>query len=672
MLRVMSCSLVFASALLAALVFVDVEPALAHGGKIIPPPGRQPIPVMPPPVNIPNGGNPSPTTGRPNPRVTTPGGRARTGGGPLRPALPQALPTADWETWWGLNRWGFLPERLGVRLKSDKAVTPTPADGEAVDPAETMRLRRRIVGHNHILPFLLERLDPTKRERDEVVAAALIALGKIARDTPSTELILKYLHDPKAANVVRESAALAVGLLRRTHADEQLDPVQLDLLRRNLFVHYDEAEAPIRSRSWALLSLGLLADQPYFNDFTKDGKLVVRELWSRMEGPKRAPDLTAALLQSLSMQPRETVSSEMFDGLRAIVAGQRVLGRKWDPDDRSHALTTLARLEGPNWYQTLLQVTQRSRYPTPIRRAAFIALGTKAETLRTNDRIEVTNALLKGLDTASDALTKGLALISIGRVLNADLAIGSVAVLQKTKAKRTLVHASKKAIIPVRGFAVLAMALAGREVDTHADKDVATFIADTREQLLHGFLHGRGDDRLRGAHAIAMGLVRSRDAIDPLLETLGDKTASPELRGHSAVALAMVGAAQRRVREALRRAVLDRRSITLPSEAALALSYLGGPKETEFLIKEMQNARSVFVLAQVGRALGHMDDIQAVAPLMEVVRKDDTHGDEARALAVASLGLLGDTERRPSLLRLTQDANYPARTDALSEAYTIL
>ena len=40
--------------------------------------------------------------------------------------------------------------------------------------------------------------------------------------------------------------------------------------------------------------------------------------------------------------------------------------------------------------------------------------------------------------------------------------------------------------------------------------------------------------------------------------------------------------------------------------------------------------------------------------------------------AVVALGLLADPEPRPSLLRLTFQANYPARTDALHEAYSIL
>ena len=43
-----------------------------------------------------------------------------------------------------------------------------------------------------------------------------------------------------------------------------------------------------------------------------------------------------------------------------------------------------------------------------------------------------------------------------------------------------------------------------------------------------------------------------------------------------------------------------------------------------------------------------------------------------RALALAILGLLGDPEKTPSLFRLTLDANYIARTDALNEAFTLL
>jgi HEAT repeat protein len=76
-------------------------------------------------------------------------------------------------------------------------------------------------------------------------------------------------------------------------------------------------------------------------------------------------------------------------------------------------------------------------------------------------------------------------------------------------------------------------------------------------------------------------------------------------------------------------------------------------------------------LAQVAVALGRLDDLAAVGPLLDLA-KDGRRTELTQALAVVSLGLLADPAARPSLLLLSRHANYPARTDALHEVLTIL
>ena len=53
--------------------------------------------------------------------------------------------------------------------------------------------------------------------------SALIALGKLSQDPIAPRVILHYLDDHRAAPIVRESAALALGLLRRTRPSHQAD-----------------------------------------------------------------------------------------------------------------------------------------------------------------------------------------------------------------------------------------------------------------------------------------------------------------------------------------------------------------------------------------------------------------------------------------------------------------
>ena len=69
-------------------------------------------------------------------------------------------------------------------------------------------------------------------------------------------------------------------------------------------------------------------------------------------------------------------------------------------------------------------------------------------------------------------------------------------------------------------------------------------------------------------------------------------------------------------------------------------------------------------------ALGRLGDLQAIPDLLAYA-KDDSITEMAQALAVVALGLLTDPEPRPSILKLTKDANYPAATAVLFSAYAI-
>jgi HEAT repeat protein len=70
-------------------------------------------------------------------------------------------------------------------------------------------------------------------------------------------------------------------------------------------------------------------------------------------------------------------------------------------------------------------------------------------------------------------------------------------------------------------------------------------------------------------------------------------------------------------------------------------------------------------------ALGRLADPASLPAVVDVARARKANP-EMRALAIAVLGLLGDPEQVPSLFRLTTDANYIARTDALQEAFSLL
>ncbi len=711
-----------------ALVLWTAEPAEAHGGRIKPKPPRAgggvepdpkwpkpprrpspppttpkwptpptPPPPTPPPTTpggpgggVPPGGGkpttPPPTPPKPlTPTPTTPQGPGATPGAPppptggrpqgnslgrRRPAAGGGLDT-DWQAWWDLNRWRFFPERGDQLLRAGAVVTPAPDEFKKDDPRVIAERRRDMVARAHIIPFLLRQLDPKLRVRDEIRAASMIALAKISTDVETVDVLLRYAENQGESNLVRESAAIAAGYLRRTTEARRLPGEALDKARARLLAVVDDDKAPVRTRAFAALAIGFLGDQPHGSAFSKDGRVITRDLWTRLQKKYKSREVPVALLTAIGMQPAVGTSDEIKKGLQGIAFGRRVHRMRWDDFERAHALNALIRQEGPGWPVALCRTITTKRIPASVRRAAFIALGANTDSLSPADRLTATEAALKGIRYGRDTLTRGLGQIAIGRLLGADMRAGSAALLDRTNAGDYLLGEARKGPQPVRGFATLGLGLAVRG-STLDDPSVKKFKTEASALFLRCY-ERTGDPMVKGAYAVAMGLAgdAATPVVDTLAATLGDRGADPALRGHAAISLGQLGVRTLPVRRALHTALLDRRTVALRSEAALSLSFLGGDEEATMLIQELRNARSQWVLSQIAAALGHLGDLKAVPAIMEIAA-DERRAEEARALAIASLGLLCDPEPKPSSLRLTFDANYPSRTDALHEAFTIL
>ncbi len=690
----------------------DLPDAHAHGGRIKPkppkpggggpvPPFRQPgfddpRPPPPPPAKLPKPitpggsgptpvGKPKPTTRKPPIPTTPPSEKPRrptTGqdsGRPTRRSRPgrkggaaaSAAPETTWEMWWDLNRWTWFPERSTTWAEPKGVVTPR-AEGEPpLDREALARERRLLVVRQHIVPFLLKQLDPKVSVRPEVRAAAMIALGKVSHEPAVVALIRKHATDRRAANVVRESAAYALGMLRRSETAQRMDGARLDEVRTALLDLVDDEKAPVRTRSFAAFSIGLLGDQPYGSPFTKDGRVMSRALWERAQRKYSARDIPVAVLTALGMQPAAGTGEPIKEGLRRVVQGRRVAKRRWSAFERSHALCALVRQRADGWTMTLFRTLGDKRLPVDVRRAAFIALGKASDALDAEDREEAAKTTSKAIRLARDGLTRGLGQITLGRLLAADLAAGSATLVTRSAAPAALLSEARHGALPHRGFSALSLALAMRGASSKIPES-AKFHADGLAALERGFERTK-DPVLRSAYAAALGVVGkpARRCVEALTVVLTDRGTDVTLRSRVALALAQMGADQSDVRKALRTALWDKRSVALRSQAGLALSFLGGSAETKMLIRELRTAKSRWVLSQVAAALGQLGDLDAV-PAVLALASDASREDEPRALAIASLGLLGDPEPKPSTLRLTSDANYPARTDSLLEAFTML
>jgi hypothetical protein len=572
-----------------------------------------------------------------------------------------------WQTWWALNRLGLLPDRA----ESVRHAVITPRDGEDPISRRTHWSRRRaLIGQRQVVPLLLRLVDPKTRARDDVIASALLALGKVASDPALVEVLNRHLVDRRAARIVRESAALALGLLARAEPELQRAPETLDHVRDHLLAAFDDVHLHDRARAFAALSLGLLGSQPFSLPYAKDGRLVTRALWTRLENTDDREELTVALLTALGMQPPAGIPDGVRDGLKRIVAGRRALARRWNPGERSHALTSLLRLGGPDTFATLRRTVAHKREHVDLRRAAYVAIPELLGRMTGDEREELARHLLDALRRNRDPLTTGLGSIALGHVLGADLRAGAERVLLNTHAERELLDEARNGATPTRGFAAIALALALRDVKA-SSPEAGTFVADAHRVLLRGLTGGRGDDTMRAAYAVAVGIARTQEALDPLLGVLADTHADPELRGHAAVALGDLGRRTPEVQRVLFGALAQRRYAELRRQAALGLALLGGRVVGTQLLKELERGQTEQLLAQVVIALGRLGDLAAVSPL-STYATDPKRSELAQALAVVALGMLADPQPRPTLLRLSQNANYPSRTASLHEAFTIL
>ena len=637
-----------------------------------PPPGSTPSPPPPtPPTAAPPSTptlptTPGPTHGPNRPTVPRPAGRETVRG---RRAASVGNLEDRWQTWWALNRLGLLPDRA----ESVRHAVTTPGDGEDPVSQRTHWSRRRaLIGQRQVVPLLLRLVDPKTRARDDVVASALLALGKVASDPALVEVLSRHLVDRRAAPIVRESAALALGLLARSEPELQRDPETLDHVRDHLLTAFDDVHLHDRARAFAALSLGLLGSQPFSRPYAKDGRLVTRALWTRLEGEGTdgREELTVALLTALGMQPPAGIPDGVRDGLKRIVAGRRALARRWDPGERSHALTALLRLGGPDTFATLRRTVAHKREHVDLRRAAYVAVPELLGSLSGDEREELARHLQDALRRNRDPLTTGLGQIALGHVLGADLRAGAERVLLNTHAERKLLDEARNGATPTRGFSAIALALALRDVKA-SSPEAGAFLADAHRVLLRGLTGGRGDDTMRAAYAVAVGIARTQEALDPLLAVLGDAHADPELRGHAAVALGDLGRRTPEVQRVLFGALAQRRYSELRRQAALGLALLGGRVVGTQLLKELEHGQTEQLLAQVVIALGRLGDLAAVSPL-STYATDPDRSELAQALAVVALGMLADPQPRPTLLRLSQNANYPSRTASLHEAFTIL
>jgi HEAT repeat protein len=391
-------------------------------------------------------------------------------------------------------------------------------------------------------------------------------------------------------------------------------------------------------------------------------------MWVRLGDRSLHPECTIGLLTAIGLHPRADVPEKVLESLHAAVQGKKLRGRALDSWERAHALSALVRLGSPACDALCVRMFDKRSEQIVVRCSALLGMGLRAEAMSPDDRQAAFASLRKLMKNPRDPATTGLGYITMGRLANADLRDQPDPRRCVVAAQEFLLDEARSGSTPRRPYAAIGLALSCRELKTPSGPTLARVVE--AERLLRAGLE-RGDGNLRSAYVVALGLLGRKGAVEDLLAIVGDKTEYAPLRGRAAVALGQIGRSSHDVLAAVRLLLADRRLGELRGEAAIGLSLLGDSTGVLHLVNQIRPRSTENLVAQLTIALARVDSLRAMAPLMEIA-SDEGRTELTQALAVVALGILADPAPRSSLLRLTRDANYVARTQVLQEVLAIL
>ena len=636
-----------ANALLAAgaVLFVVAGAVRAHGG-IYPGPGGHgtgggfaPIgsgtPTgstpggvggRPPGSSTPGTGNPGGVTGGAPPRPGTPSGATPPGvgaangsGGATKKATDTSL---SWNVWWRMNDDQYLNLRSHLTRIDRQTSSADEIAGEVLASGDVSRTMGAAM-QREVRAALLEAL---KDPYFDVRAAAVVALGKVATDGVDKDLVA-MLKDPTLQ--VQESTCLGLGLVGQRSAV----PLLIDIMRNDAKTRRDVAgmtkDFLARTRAFAALGIGLIGAR---TDIADTG--AIEALLAQARAKEADDEVAVGAVVALGVMRAQSAVPGLIDLLNAEEAS---------PLLRSYAATSLGKIKDRSALRALAR-TLVSKHTNLVESSA-IALGLVAT--------PVDSDVLKALETVvrsgAQAAARNFAVIALGE-------IGGV------ENRNLLLKMLDEPNVAIRTFAAIGL---GVYFAKHDDK--ASF-APVGSRLLADFQQARNTD-VRGADAIALGLMRYEPAGRPLLAAL-EQESSAAVRGHLCTALGLIG-----LKDAIatiRDVVKERTDVEVRQDAAIALGLLGDASAAELLRSEIELAeQNLTVRAAVSKGLGFIGDIRVVPTLRKMALPPES-SDITRAFAVVALGLLGDKDSLPLLARIAENNNYQASTPGIREVVTIL
>lgn len=568
---------------------------------------------------------------------------------PPRPAPRSTAATsfADWVFWYHNHA-----DRLEALAAPRRAV---PSTGH-------LPSRRRA-----ILDTLRSLLEPRRSGHAFTTANACRALGRVTRSPDDATRLAAILADPSRAHVVREGAALGLGLLRRSGAVHALPEAAYVDARKALLSVADDESAQARLRGFSMLALGLLADQPH-GAGDAGHKAVAERLIAFVRGSPSDARVATAALHALALQPAGAVDEAARRVLTDVVATGKIAMERVDDLTRTYAVLALGRHGTAQDVPTLVRLlAQRRGTPHNVRRSAAIAIGLLSAGLPLGERETIAKSILGQVDRSRDGSTRHFLLMALVPLLTAGPADEMASLLLRTRVDEKLLKTAARGRYLDRPHGALALGLILRETDVGAtQRSIVAFRTKALETLRKG-LYDSGAGA-RSAFALALGLARDGPAMPMLRAMAVDERRDATLRGYALLALPF-GAPDVETHR-LAREQLERTPGGLHALAATRVLGLTGDHAdaatVSLLAPGVRGERRVIPCGEAAVALARIGTVEAADVLLAVAR-DPTRAALARCMAVVGLGRILDPERVPSLCLLTEGLNHRAMTDLVNE-----
>ncbi len=609
------------------LVLALAASAFGHGAATKPPPPEPPLPRPPgtfpqvpmPPWEPGPDGPPAPPPetppdAPPQPPESPDGRKRHEVRPPVRTGRRSSGSEDEWRYWWEYNR----EHLLGLRKMMRDRIVLT-GDGRL----DTLGPRRE-----EVLATLREIAD-SEGER-MVRASALIALGRAGGDEDARRFVETLGRETETSDV-REAAAVGLGILPPFESDEVRGRVRV------FFVHVLRNPGVLsgRPRGLVLCALGLRA---------RSDDLLRAELALRV-GSKDIPEgeeaANLAFACGLSGDPVSVPT--LVRGARKGEIGNTGL----TDIERSHAVTALGRAAGAGAIDDLCAVLRSRRSGLESKRAAALALG---RILRDSPPDEAAQesagrALRECFEKENDTILRGFAAVALGGAQPPR----SLPVLMEA-----IDHGGNASVKP---YCAIALGLGARTVGGDEAKRIGIFLKNELEKASHL--------ELGSALSLGLGLAKSADGEEWLLERVGRERLPAAARGTAAQAIGLLGNASPKAVDALKEAAKTGTPGVL-EDAALALGLLGQRSIAKELAAELPSVGSAQAQARLMLALSYLAHTESVEPLHAALRNKSL-SPTAREFAAVALGILGDPRDFDPLFALDAWFNVHATTRATNE-----